>query len=75
MLDVLLDALLDTAKLLPFLFITYLILEFVEHKAAEKTRAAAAKAGALGPGSRRTARHCSSVRFFPPPPPTYMRAA
>ena len=49
MLDVLLDALLDTAKLLPFLFITYLILEFVEHKAAEKTRAAAAKAGALGP--------------------------
>lgn len=49
MLDVLLEALLDTAKLIPFLFITYLILEFIEHKAAEKTQAAAAKAGVFGP--------------------------
>lgn len=49
MLDVLLDAFIDTAKLLPFLLITYLILEWLEHKAAGKTRAAAAKAGVLGP--------------------------
>ena len=44
MLDVLLDALIDTAKLIPFLFVTYLILEWIEHKAAKKTQAAAAKA-------------------------------
>ena len=49
MLDIILDALLDTAKLLPFLFLTYLLLEFIEHKAAEKTTALAAKAGKLGP--------------------------
>lgn len=49
MLDIVLDALLDTAKLLPFLFLTYLLLEFIEHKAAEKTTALAAKAGKLGP--------------------------
>ena len=74
MLDVLLDALLDTAKLLPFLFITYLILEFVEHKAAEKTRAAAAKPARSVPQSE----DCSALflsAVFPPPPPTYMRAA
>lgn len=49
MLDVLLDAIIDTAKLIPFLFITYLILEFIEHKAAKKTALIASKAGALGP--------------------------
>lgn len=49
MLDIILDALLDTAKLLPFLFLTYLLLEFIEHKAAEKTATLAAKAGKFGP--------------------------
>lgn len=49
MFDVLLDALIDTAKLIPFLFVTYLILEWIEHKAAKKTQAAAAKAGMFGP--------------------------
>ena len=49
MLDLLLDAVLDTAKLLPFLFITYLLLELIEHKAAKKTAAAAARAGVFGP--------------------------
>lgn len=49
MLDVLLDALLDTVKLIPFLFLTYLLLEWIEHKAAKKTQAAAAAAGAFGP--------------------------
>lgn len=49
MLDILLDALIDTAKLIPFLFLTYLILEWIEHKAAKKTAAAAAKAGTFGP--------------------------
>ena len=37
MLDVLIDTLLDTAKLIPFLFITYLILDIVEKKSSEKT--------------------------------------
>ncbi len=49
MLDVLLEAILDTVKLLPFLFITYLLLEWIEHHAAEKTAVIAAKAGNFGP--------------------------
>lgn len=51
MLDILLDAFLDTVKLLPFLFLTYLLLEFIEHKAAAKTARLAAKAGAFGPAA------------------------
>lgn len=47
--DVLLDALLDSLKLLPFLFLTYLLMEFLEHKAGEKTRTAMVRAGRVGP--------------------------
>ena len=32
MLDIILDTLLDSVKLLPFLFITYLLMEELEHK-------------------------------------------
>ena len=35
MLDVLLDAFLDTLKTLPFLFGAYLLIEFLEHKASD----------------------------------------
>lgn len=37
MIDVLLDTLLDAAKLIPFLYLTYLLLEFIEHRAKEQT--------------------------------------
>ncbi len=47
--EVLLHALLDTLKLIPFLFLTYLLMEFIEHKASDKTTAFIKKAGALGP--------------------------
>lgn len=49
MLHALEHAFLDTLKLIPFLFLTYLLLEWIEHKAAEKTASIAAKAGSLGP--------------------------
>ena len=42
-------AITDTLRLLPFLFLTYLLLEWIEHKAAKKTADLAAKAGSLGP--------------------------
>ncbi len=47
--EVLLHGFLDTLKLIPFLFLTYLLMEFIEHKAEDKTRAFMKKAGALGP--------------------------
>lgn len=47
--DILADALIDTLRLVPFLFVTYLIIEAIEHKASEKTEALIEKAGAAGP--------------------------
>ena len=49
MIDILLDAFIDTAKILPFLFITYLIMEYIEHKMSEKSKTTIKKAGKWGP--------------------------
>ena len=49
MLEVLEDAIIDSIKLLPFLFITYLIMEYIEHKTKEKTKESIKKAGRFGP--------------------------
>ena len=47
--EVLLHALIDTLKLLPFLFLTYLLMEFIEHKAQDKAERFVARAGAFAP--------------------------
>lgn len=49
MLDALLDALIDSLKLLPFLFITYLLMELLESKAGEKSLKIIKKSGKFGP--------------------------
>lgn len=49
MLEILLDAIIDSVKLLPFLFITYLIMEYIEHKTKDKTKEAVKKSGKYGP--------------------------
>lgn len=36
--DCLIDGLLDTVKLLPYLFVTFLLLEFIEHKLSKKNQ-------------------------------------
>ncbi|MCM1329904.1 MAG: arsenic efflux protein [Ruminococcus sp.] len=43
--DVLLDALADSAKMLPFLFLAFLLMEFIEHRAGEKLTAFLRKNG------------------------------
>lgn len=48
-LHVLLHAALDSLKLLPFLFVTYLIMEYIEHKMTDKSKKAIEKAGRFGP--------------------------
>ena len=47
--EVFIHGLLDTLKILPFLFITYLLVELVEHKASARVRELSRKAGRLGP--------------------------
>ena len=47
--DILLDTLLDTAKLLPFLFLTYLLMEFLEHRAGNATGRLLGSSGRVGP--------------------------
>lgn len=49
MLDIILDTLLDSVKLLPFLFLTYLAMEYLEHKAGERMQSTIRKSGKCGP--------------------------
>jgi hypothetical protein len=43
------DTIIDALKILPFLFITYLIMEFLEHHTQDKTGRIVSKAGHFGP--------------------------
>lgn len=47
--DILIDTLIDNIKLFPFLFLTYICLEYMEHKTSEKTTELIKKAGWSGP--------------------------
>lgn len=47
--DVITDTLLDTVKLVPFLLVTYLAMEFLEHKTGRKAQDLVRKAGRFGP--------------------------
>ena len=47
--DVITDSFIDSIKLLPFLFITYLVMEYLEHKAGDRMQAAIRDAGKGGP--------------------------
>lgn len=49
MLQVITDTLIDTVKLIPFLFLTYLAMEYLEHRTGEKSKGMIKKAGRMGP--------------------------
>lgn len=49
MLDILVDTIIDSLKLLPFLFIAYLIMEYIEHKISDKSKEKIKKSGKIGP--------------------------
>lgn len=48
MLDLILDTVIDNLKLLPFLFLTYLIMEWVEHKTGNFTQKLVKRSGNFG---------------------------
>ena len=47
--EVILHAIKETLLLIPFLFLTYLLMEFIEHKAGDKTASFMNRSGKLGP--------------------------
>ena len=49
MLDVIKDTVIDSLKLLPFLFLTFLLMEYFEHKMKNKSKKIVEKAGKFGP--------------------------
>lgn len=49
MIEVIEDTLIDALKLVPFLFLTYLLMEYLEHKTGDKTKEVIKKSGKLGP--------------------------
>ncbi|MCC8106795.1 MAG: arsenic efflux protein [Clostridiales bacterium] len=49
MLDVIFDSLLDSIKLLPFLFLSYLAVEYIEHRMSDRSRQWIYRAGKAGP--------------------------
>ena len=48
-LEILKETSIDTIKIIPFLFITYLIMEYIEHKTSNKVKSAIEKSGKFGP--------------------------
>ncbi len=48
-LDIVLDAVIDSVKILPFLFVTYLVMEYLEHKTQDYTAAIVQKTEHFGP--------------------------
>lgn len=48
-LEILEETALDTIKLLPFLFITYLIMEYIEHKTSDNVKKTIERSGKFGP--------------------------
>ena len=49
MMDIIVDTLMDTLKIIPFLFIVFLFMELLEHKFSKKSKEAIEKSGKLGP--------------------------
>ena len=49
MMDILMDTVMDTLKLIPFLFVVFLLMEYIEHKFSKKTNEKIKKSGKYGP--------------------------
>lgn len=49
MLEIILDTLIDVLKLIPFLFMVFLLMEYLEHKLSKKSSKIIKKAGKFGP--------------------------
>ena len=64
MLHLLEHTIIDTIKLLPFLYITYLIMEYIENKTTEHSKEVIKKSGKWGPFFGGLARSCATMWIF-----------
>ena len=64
MLDILLDTIIDSVRLLPFLFVAYLVLEYLEHKISDKSKEKIKKSGKFGPAIREFFGRISTMWIF-----------
>lgn len=48
-LEVILDSIIDSIKIVPFLFFAYLIMEYIEHRISGQSKNVIKKAGKFGP--------------------------
>lgn len=64
MFEVLIDTIIDSMKLLPFLWIAYLLMEYIEHKTSEKAKEVVQKSGKFGPFLGSLLRHISTMWIF-----------
>lgn len=49
MIDIILDTIIDSVKMLPFLFLSYLIIEYIEKKSSKKIQKVLSSSGKFGP--------------------------
>lgn len=49
MIDIIRDTLLDAIKILPFLFLAYLVMEYIEHKTSDQLEGVIRRSGRFGP--------------------------
>lgn len=49
LMDIIRDSLLDSVRLVPFLFLTYLVMEWLEHRTGERVQRMITKSGRFGP--------------------------
>lgn len=49
LIEILIEACVDTIKLIPFLFLTYILMEWLEHRTGSRTQAVIRRAGKAGP--------------------------
>ena len=54
----------DTLYIIPFLFVTYLVMEWLEHKTSGRTEAAVQRAGAAGPAVGRSCGRRAAMRLL-----------
>ena len=74
-LDVLGESLVDTAKMLPFLFLAYLLIEYIEHRHGERIEALLAGGGRWGAVPGALLGCVPQCGFSRPLRPTSMRPA